>query len=102
MKVASTESGRVFLDGFHAVYYMFSPHVADYQRENPAFNGAVRILLAPMLLSLGIMGHAEEGSEAQVLAYGSAVLALNLGMYAAAPALAVSAAISKVNLFIRN
>ena len=45
-----------------------------------------------MLASLGIMSLAEPGSEQQVLGYGLAVIALNLGMYVGVPAGAVAAA----------
>lgn len=89
-KVSSTESGRAFMDAFNSAYYSFSPHVADYMRENPSFMGAARVLLTPMLLSLEIMSHAEAGSEVQVLAYGSLLILLNIGIYAAAPAVVLA------------
>lgn len=85
-KVSSTESGRAFMDAFNSAYYSFSPHVADYMRENPSFTDAARVLLTPMLLSLEIMSHAESGSEVQVLAYGSLLILLNIGVYVAVPA----------------
>ena len=85
-KVSSTESGRAFMDAFNSAYYSFSPHVADYMRENPSFADAARVLLTPMLLSLEIMSHAEAGSEVQVLAYGSLLILLNIGIYVAVPA----------------
>ena len=84
-KIASTESGRLFLGAFNSIYYTFSPFVADYERENSVFKDATRIYLGPMLLSLGIMNHAESGSEMGVLAYGMLVLALNAGVYVVAP-----------------
>ena len=40
-----------------------------------------------MISSLSIMSLAEGGSEAEVLGLGISVIALNLGMYIAAPAL---------------
>ncbi len=89
-KVSSTESGRAFMDAFNSAYYSFSPHVADYMRENPSLMGAARVLLTPMLLSLEIMSHAEEGSEVQVLAYGSLLILLNIGIYAAVPAVVLA------------
>ena len=85
-KVSSTGSGRAFMEAFNSAYYSFSPHVADYMRENPSFTDAARMLLTPMLLSLEIMSHAEAGSEVQVLAYGSLLILLNIGIYVAAPA----------------
>lgn len=80
------------MSGFNAVYYAFAPAVADLERENPAVREAVRISIAPMLASLSIMSLAEGGSDAQVLALGAAVIALNLGLYVAAPAVAAVAA----------
>jgi len=47
-----------------------------------------------MLSTLSIMALADEGSESQVLGLGISVIALNLGMYIAAPA-AVGFAVSK-------
>jgi len=85
-KVSSTGSGRAFMDAFNSAYYSFSPHVADYMRENPSFTDTARALLTPMLLSLEIMSHAEAGSEVQILAYGSLLILLNIGIYVAVPA----------------
>ena len=82
----STEAGASFMSGFNDIYYAFSPAVADLEREHPAFKEAVRLALSPMLASLGIMSLAEPGSESQVLGYGLAVIALNLGMYVGLPA----------------
>ena len=90
--VMGTASGASFMSGFNAVYYAFAPAVADLERENPAVREAVRISIAPMLASLSIMSLAEGGSDAQVLALGAAVIALNLGLYVAAPAVAAVAA----------
>ena len=86
----STESGSQFMDAFNRAYYSFSPAVADLEREHPEVRSAVRALLSPMLASLGIMSLADPGSEREVLAYGISVIALNLGMYAVAPAAAVA------------
>ena len=87
-RLAQTHAGSSFVEGFNAVYYSFSPHVADYQRENPAFGDTVRALLTPMLYALGIMEHA--GSESEVLAYGIAALLAIMMVYAGAPVLAAS------------
>lgn len=95
-KVSSTESGRAFMDAFNSAYYSFSPHVADYMRENPSFADAARVLLTPMLLSLEIMNHAEAGSEVQVLAYGSLLILLNVGVYAAVPAAVLAAVFTRL------
>jgi hypothetical protein len=70
---------------FNDVYYSFSPYIADMERENPMFKEAVKLGLTPLLSSLAIMENAE--SESEVLGLGLSVIALNLGMYIAAPAL---------------
>jgi len=38
--------------GFNQFYYSFSPAIADYERENPAFKEAVKLTLTPLLTSL--------------------------------------------------
>ena len=90
----STTSGATFMTGFNHIYYSFSPAVADLERENPGFREAVKLFITPMLSTLSIMALADEGSESQVLGLGISVIALNLGMYIAAPA-AVGFAVSK-------
>ena len=85
----STESGSSFMSGFNTLYYSFSPAVADLERESPVFREAVKLFITPMLSSLSIMTLADAGSEYQVLGLGMSVIALNLGMYIAAPAIAV-------------
>lgn len=80
-KIMTTASGSAFMDEFNHLYYSFSPHVADYQRENPAFNEAVKIMITPLVASLGIMSLAD--SEQKILGYGIAVILLNATMYAA-------------------
>jgi hypothetical protein len=81
----NTESGSTFMTGFNELYYTFSPTIADMERESPMFKEAVKISLTPLLSSLAIMENAE--SESEVLGLGLSVIALNLGMYIAAPAL---------------
>ena len=84
-QLMNTESGKSFMSGFNELYYSFSPTIADMQRENPMFKEAVKLGLTPMLSSLAIMENAD--SESEVLGLGLSVIALNLGMYIAAPAL---------------
>ena len=83
--VMSTSSGAVFMAGFNQLYYSFSPTIADWQRENPIFQQAVRAFITPMVSTLSIMTLADSGSEIDVLGLGISVIALNLGMYVAAP-----------------
>jgi len=85
--VLSTTSGTTFMTGFNAVYYSFAPTVANWERENPMFQEVVRVFITPMISSLSIMSLADSGSEVEVIGLGISVIALNLGMYIAAPAL---------------
>ena len=85
--VMSTVSGTSFMTGFNQFYYSFSPVIADMERENPLFQQTVRAFITPMISSLSIMTLADNGSEIEVLGLGISVIALNLGMYIAAPAL---------------
>ena len=85
--VLTTESGTSFMTGFNQVYYSFSPYVADYERENPAFKELVKIGITPMLASLNVMSLAD--SEEEILGYGIGVILMNLGMYIAAPAVVI-------------
>ena len=85
--VMNTSSGMTFMTGFNQLYYSFSPTIADMERENPMFQEAVRAFITPMISTLSIMTLADDGSELEVLGLGISVIALNLGMYIAAPAL---------------
>ncbi|RMW38377.1 MAG: hypothetical protein EA446_05285 [Nitrosopumilus sp.] len=85
--VMSTASGASFMTGFNQLYYSFSPTIADWERENPMFQEVVRAFITPMISTLSIMTLAEDGSEVEVLGLGISVIALNLAMYVAAPAL---------------
>jgi len=85
--VMSTTSGAAFMTGFNQLYYLFSPTVADLERKNPMFQETVRAFITPMVSTLSIMTLADDGSEEEVLGLGLSVIALNLGMYIAVPAL---------------
>ena len=87
--VMSTESGAAFMTGFNQLYYSLSPTIADMDRENPMFQETIRTFITPMISTLSIMTLAEEGNDAQVLGLGISVIALNLGMYIATPAVAL-------------
>ena len=84
--VMSTSAGASFMTGFNQLYYSFSPTIADYERENPMFQEAVRAFITPMVSTLSIMTLADTNSETDVLGLGISVIMLNLGMYIAAPA----------------
>ena len=81
-------------ESFNDIYYSFSPIIADYERENPLFKEAVKLAITPMLSSLSLMENAN--SESEVLGIGLSVIALNLGMYLAVPAIVI-VGIRKIN-----
>jgi len=87
--VLQTESGTSFMTGFNHFYYSFSPVVADYERENPAFKEAVKIAITPMLTSLAILNYVDIDSEEEMLGYGIGIILLNIGMYFVAPAVII-------------
>lgn len=85
-KLLQTKSGQSFMTAFNEFYYSFSPYIADYERENPLFRGAVKIAITPIISSLSILNYVELDSESEVLAYGISLILLNLGMYIGIPA----------------
>ena len=93
-QLLQTESGTVFMSIFNNAYYSFSPGIADMERENPIFQEVVKLAISPMLYTLAIMEGAD--SESEVLGLGLSVIALNLGMYIALPAIVV-VGIRKIN-----
>ena len=87
--VLQTESGSAFMTGFNQFYYSFSPAIADYERENPAFKEAVKLMLTPLLTSLTLLQYADIDSESEMLGYGIGIILLNIGMYFVAPAILI-------------
>jgi len=87
--VLQTQSGSTFMTGFNQFYYSFSPAVADYERENPAFKETVKIAITPMLTSLAILNYVDIDSEEEMLGYGIGIILLNIGMYFIAPAVVI-------------
>ena len=83
--VLQTESGTSFMAGFNQFYYSFSPVIADYERENPAFKEVVKLTLTPLLTSLTLLQYADIDSESEMLGYGIGIILLNIGMYFVAP-----------------
>ena len=86
-QLLQTQSGTAFMGTFNDIYYSFSPVIADYERENPYFKEAVKLAITPMITSLSLMESAE--SESEVLSIGLSVIALNIGMYLAVPAIVI-------------
>jgi len=88
--VLQTESGTSFMTGFNQFYYSFSPTVADYERENPAFKETVKLALTPLLTSLTLLQYADIDSDSEMLGYGISIILLNIGMYFIAPAVLIT------------
>ena len=87
--VLQTQSGTSFMAGFNQFYYSFSPAIADYERENPAFKEVVKITLTPLLTSLTLLQYADIDSESEMLGYGIGIILLNIGMYFICPAILI-------------
>jgi peptidyl-prolyl cis-trans isomerase B (cyclophilin B) len=87
--VLQTESGTSFMAGFNQFYYSFSPVIADYERENPAFKEVVKLTLTPLLTSLSLLQYVDIDSESEMLGYGIGIILLNIGMYFVAPAVLI-------------
>ena len=72
--ILSTVSGSAFMNSFNSVYYSFSPQVADYERDQPWLQAAVKTGLYPLF---GILNSAERahfaasGGELGALASGA-------------------------------
>jgi len=81
-----SESGTTFMNSFNAMYYSFSPVIADLERENPLFQEAVKLFITPMISSLSLLNYVEMNSESTVLGYGISLIILNLAMYVGIPA----------------
>ena len=88
--VLQTESGSTFMMGFNQFYYSFSPMIADYERENPIFKEALKLIITPLLTSLTLLQYADIDSESEMLGYGIGVILLNIGMYFIAPAVLIT------------
>ena len=89
--LAPTAAGSAFMGAFNAVYYAFSPAVADFMRDHPAAAHAARIAAAPLLSILSVVPQADGQPEWQVVALAAPAAALAVGAYVAAPAAAAAA-----------
>lgn len=87
--VLTTNSGVAFMSGFNQFYYSFSPSVADFERENPAFKEIVKVGLTPMLSSLSLLNYVDIDSEEEMLGYGISLILLNVGIYIGIPAFGI-------------
>ncbi len=89
-KLLQTNSGSAFMSGFNQFYYLFSPIIADWERESPIFKEAVKLTITPLLTSLSILNYLDIDSEREMLGYGIGVILLNIGMYFVAPAFLIT------------
>lgn len=83
--ILKTDSGTAFMTSFNQFYYSFSPVIADFEREHPAFKEGMKIALTPMLSSLSLLNHVEIDSEQEMLGYGISLILLNVAMYIGIP-----------------
>jgi len=88
--VLNTKSGNSFMASFNQFYYSFSPTIADLERQNPIFKESVKVAITPLLTSLSILNYIEIDSEEKMLGYGLSLILLNVGMYFALPAVAIT------------
>jgi len=84
-----TDSGMAFMGTFNSLYYLFSPTVADLERQNPMFKEMVKITITPMLYTLSVLDSADVNSEQKMLGYGIGIILLNVGVYLVAPAVVI-------------
>jgi glucose/arabinose dehydrogenase len=80
-----TSTGSSFMSGFNAIYYSFSPTIADLERSNPLFKESIRAAITPMLSTLSIFNYVDVDSEQDILVHGVGVILLNVGMYILVP-----------------
>jgi len=89
-KLLQTNSGSAFMSGFNQFYYLFSPTIADWERESQIFKEVVKLTITPLLTSLSILNYLDIDSEREMLGYGIGVILLNIGMYFVAPAFLIT------------
>jgi tetratricopeptide (TPR) repeat protein len=87
--VLSTASGTSFMTAFNSFYYLFSPTIADLERQNPVFKEMVKATITPLLSSLVLLQYVDIDTEQEILGYGIGIILLNIGMYFVVPALLV-------------
>ena len=96
--VLTTNSGNSFMGTFNSIYYSFSPTIADWERQSPIFKNIVQTTITPLLTTLSLLNAVEIDSEEEMLGYGIGIIFLNLGIYFAAPVLAII----KVRKYLNN
>jgi len=84
-----TELGGDLMRAVNDFYYSFSPTVADWERENPAFKETVKLVITPAMTSFTILDHNSIDTEESLIGYVVGLVLLNVGMYFVAPALII-------------
>jgi peptide/nickel transport system substrate-binding protein len=82
--ILSTSSGSAFMNAFNAVYYSFSPQVADYEREQPWLQATVKAAIYPLFAILGAAERVHfiaSGGETGAVAAGAVASALIGAVY---------------------
>jgi len=77
------------MTGFNSFYYSFSPAVADWEKQNPAFREMVKVTITPLISTLSILNYVDINSEVEMLGYGIGIILLNIGMYFVAPVIVI-------------
>ncbi len=98
----SITSGASFMTGFNAVYYSFSPTVADWERQSPIFKEAIKITIIPLLTSISILKYMDIDSEQQILGYGMGIILLNIGIYFVVPAILITSVAKRLSSIKQN
>ena len=86
--ILATASGSAFMQTFNAIYYSFSPQVADYEREQPWLQQTVKLLLYPLFGILALSENAHDlvgGGETGAILAGATASALIGSVYIAPP-----------------
>lgn len=89
--IVKSESGSAFMTAFNAIYYSFSPHVADYEREQPWLQSTVKTAIYPLfgILMVAERAFSVAGGDGGAVLAGAAASTL-IGAVYIAPALAAA------------
>jgi hypothetical protein len=81
--ILSTASGSAFMNTFNSIYYSFSPQVADYEREQPWLQAAVKAALYPLfgILLTSESAYSAVGGEAGTILAGATASSLIGAVY---------------------
>ena len=93
--VMQSASGSAFMNTFNAVYYSFSPQVADYERDQPWLQATVKAAIYPLfgiLLASEKAFSASGGGEAGAVLAGAIASSLIGAVYVSPAAAAVAIA----------